>query len=148
MKHKMKVAKLQSILGALQALGQQKLPIGYEIAKNIRRCEQALAETNDVVKALVRKHAVKRPDGEPSYEVRGDRMFPVFDEENRGLYAAEIRKVDEESVEVDLHRVLVARLEGIPVEGSLLAPLLGYVFVESVEEPAPKERETHEAKAA
>jgi hypothetical protein len=124
----MRYAEIVEIHNALQTLGMEKLPIAYEIAKNIRRCTAVIREVQEVISQLVQKYAQKDSEGNIEFVEGGQPKFP--NAEAKAQYRAELRKIDmDDSYKVDFHRIAFTRIENEKLGGAVLAPLLDHIIV-------------------
>jgi hypothetical protein len=155
----MKLAELATIKAALEGLGRQKLPIWYEIAKNLKAVNKVLNEANEVRQDLWNKYADKEEDGKTVKEYMGDKGTPeegkpytkISDKADLKECMAQMKAMDEDdSYEVKFHRILASRVSAKDLEGVYGEPLIDVIFVETEAElkAQPPKAEAPKADAA
>jgi hypothetical protein len=156
----MKLAELATIKAALEGLGKQKLPIWYEIAKNLKAVNKVLNDANEVRQDLWNKYAdkvegteeVKEYIGEAGTPEAGKPYTKITDKADLKECMAQMKAMDEDdSFTVNFHRILASRVSAKDLEGLYGEPLIDVVFVETEAElkavPTPK-AEAPKAEAA
>src|ERR1039458_6029669 len=141
---KIKYIKVLDIHEALVQLGNEKLNVAYEIAKNIRICRHPMEDIQGIVKELQEKLTDKDAEGNPVYETvpvgrGGKQQIPKFDETNseskkrKKEFEAELKKIENDIHELNFHKIPYTKIKDVPLQGTILAPLLEYIIVDSDE---------------
>ncbi len=129
----MKIDQITQIKNALNQLGNERLPIAYEIAKNIKTCDKVIDEVQTIVKELFEKYAEKDENGKlKNFEQDGQLMSKITDAEKLKEYNAELEKVRDDDHEITFHKVLLSKIEAEKLQANTLVPLLDTIFVETV----------------
>ena len=132
----MKYAEVENIRNHLVILGQDQLPVGYEIGKNIHRCDQVIDEVDKVVEKLVQQYADKGDDGRVLYgpaDASGRRK-PVMPPEKELALQEQLDKVnDDDSHVVRFHKIPEDRIKSLSLRGAALGPLFGTIIEEQPE---------------
>jgi hypothetical protein len=97
----MKLNEINTIRQALVLLGEEKFPIVYEIAKNIKLCDKALDEAKIYGKQLTEKFADKNEDGSiKQYIENGQSLMKVTDSEDLEHLQHELSKIENEEHDI------------------------------------------------
>lgn len=150
----MKLAQLIEIKEKLETIGKLKLPIWYEIAKNLKAVNKVLDEANELRMAIWEKFAdkdeagkVKEYIGEKGTPEEGKPYSKITDKAVLAECMAELKNMDDDDTfEVKFHRILKDRISQKDLEGGDFVPLIDVIVVET---PADLRGETpKEPKAA
>lgn len=128
----MKYAEIFEIKLALDKLGKERLPIAFEVAKNIRIANKILAETQEIAKELHAKFSDKDNKGEPvSYkDDEGREVSKITDTDKLKEYQVELKKLDTEEHEVTFVKINKAQLAGEKLPAEMLLALIDTIIVE------------------
>jgi hypothetical protein len=128
----MKYMQIIEIKTSLAELGKEKLPIAYEIAKNIRMCNQIIQETQDINKTLVEKFCDKSEDGTPKdYPVENhpeQTQLRIGDPELLKQYQEAWMKALDADHKVDFVKIPKLRIQSEKLLASMLVPLVDTVI--------------------
>lgn len=128
----MKYFQIVEIKNALTELGKERLPVAYEIAKNIRICNNAVQETQDINKALIEKFCDKNEDGTPkNYPVEGhpeQSQLKIGDPELLKQYSEEWMKALEAEHEMAFVKIPKIRIQSEKLLASVIVPLIDTVI--------------------
>ena len=129
----MRYAEIKEIVNALTALGNEKLPIAYEIAKNIRKCNKILTEVDETVKELHTKFVDKDENGEVKQYTEGDKTFSkISDPDQLKAFNEEIAKIEVDEHEITFHKILFSKIENERLAANALAALIDTVIVDAL----------------
>lgn len=127
----MRYTEIAEIRNALQVLGNEKLPIAYEVAKNIRKCNRILDEVQDIVKELHGKYADKDEKGTvKQYEEDGKQLAKISDPAQLLAYQQELAKIDTEEHEIEFIKISSSKLDSEKLTGNILVPLIDVVIID------------------
>jgi hypothetical protein len=131
----MKHMQIVDIKNALTTLGKERLPIAYEIAKNIRMCSNVIQETADLSKELFEKFAdkddqgqlinypVEVPEGQPEQT-----QMRISDPAKLKSYQVELIKVLDADHTIDFVKIPRSKIQSEKLEASILLPLIDIVI--------------------
>ena len=128
----MKFGQIASIHQALTVLGQERLPVAYEVAKNIKACEKVISEVQDLVKSLFQTYVDRDLSGNViEYEEDGGKKVnKISDPKQLAAYQEEMNKIDAEDYEIKLATIPGSKFEGKEIAATVLMPLLDSVIVD------------------
>jgi hypothetical protein len=128
----MKYLELIEIKNALTDLGKEKLPVAYEIAKNIRLCNNAIQETADVTKTLFESYADKDTKGVPiNYPVENEpdkTQMRISDPEELKQYQLELFKALEADHVVEFVKIPKSKIQSEKLIASMVVPLIDVII--------------------
>jgi hypothetical protein len=125
----MKFSEISGIKNALEQLGNERLPIWYEIAKNIRICNKVIDEVQAIAKELFEGFADKDENGKlKQFEENGRSVSKITDPEKLKAYSAEVEKLDKDDHEITFHKVSLKKIESEKLQANVLVPLLDTIF--------------------
>ena len=131
----MKHMQIVEIKNALTDLGRERLPIAYEIAKNLRICNNFIQETADLSKALFEQFAdrdtegnlinypVETPPGQPEQS-----QMKISDPAKLKAYQVELVKVLDADHEVDFVKIPKIRIQSEKLVASVVVPLIDVII--------------------
>jgi hypothetical protein len=130
----MKYIEILEIKNALTDLSKERLFVAYEIAKNIRRCNAAIEETQAINKALVEKFCDKDAEGNPkNYPVEGrtdQTQLKITDAELLKQYQEEWIKALDADHTIDFVKIPKMKIQSANLVGSTLVPLVDVIIEE------------------
>lgn len=127
----MKFGQIASIHQALTVLGQERLPVAYEVAKNIKACEKVITEVQELVKTLFQTYVDRDLSGNIiEYEDGDKKTNKISDPKQLTLYQEEMNKIDAEDYDIKLTPISGTKFEGKEIAATVLMPLLDSVIVD------------------
>ena len=127
----MQHAQIISIHQALLALGTEKLPIAYEIAKNVKMCERVMAETRELIQTIFKKYADRDDKGNLLEIVEdGKKRHQVTVPENVAQCNEELAKVEKEEHDIKFVPISSSIVIGKDIPVTTLVPLLDTIIVD------------------
>ena len=128
----MKYAQIFEIKRDLQALGKERLPVAFEVAKNIRIADKILNETQEIAKELHTKFTDKDDKGEVKiYKDEENRdITKISDPEKLKQYQEELKKLDSEDHEVTFVKINKSQLAGEKLPAEMILALIDTIIVE------------------
>lgn len=117
---------------ALEQLGQTPgLSVGYQVAKNLRRCEKEVAKTREKVAAIRNSFAMKHPDGRFIFkgnEITGRQELDFGVNKEKADDA--IEALNNEKVNVDFHAIKDEEFPFNEVPALISRALMGTVLAD------------------
>lgn len=145
--HSLKFPVLVEVQRALETLGQQQLPVSYEIARNLKSIRRVVDEQQEIARSLYEKFADKEDDGSLKRYVVGEQMkLKISDPKLFIAYNLEVKKIDETEHEVTLYPIAWSKIEKFDLQGNAIAPLLDIIIIDQSIEDIPTEAESKPAK--
>lgn len=128
----MKYGEIFEIKLALEKLGKERLPIAFEVAKNIRLANKVLSETQEIAKELHTKFADKDEKGEvKSYKnEEGQDVAKISDPAKLKEYQDELKKLDSEEHDVPFVKINKSQLVGEKLPAEMLLALVDVIITE------------------
>ncbi|MFA6295596.1 MAG: hypothetical protein WC666_04235 [Candidatus Paceibacterota bacterium] len=129
----MKYAEIFEIKLALDKLGKERLPIAFEVAKNLRIAKKILDETQEIAKELHAKFADKDEKGEiKTYknEEGGQEVSKITDADKLKEYQTELKKLDAEEHEVVFVKITKSQLAGEKLPAEILVSLIDTIITD------------------
>jgi hypothetical protein len=127
----MRYVQIAMIHQALTALGQERLPVAYEVAKNLKACDKIMVEVRDLLTILFQKYVDRDLSGNiVEYEEDGQKRNKISDPEQLRQYNEEIAKIDAEDYEIKFTTIPGEKLAGKEIAASILLPLLDVVITD------------------
>ena len=130
----MRLLQITEIQRALTELGKEKLPVAYELAKNIRLCNEILTEAQELAKELHTKFADKDENGEViiyEEEINNTKqqISKISDPAQLTMYKAELDKLEAEEHEVAFKTIQASKIT-TALEANKLLSLVDIIVVE------------------
>jgi len=128
----MKYLQIVEIKSALTELSKERLPIAYEIAKNIRICNNAIQEMTELSRTIFENFADKDEDGNFIKHQVGDdpnnMQLKISNSDALNQYQIEFVKLLD--VEHDVHFVMIpkARIQTENLLADVLIPLIDVII--------------------
>lgn len=129
----MKYLQLEQIQRALTELGKERLPIAYEIARNLQLCNKVLGEVTDISRQLFEQYADKDASGKfvqvPQDGNPSNLMLKISDPAKLSLYQVEMQKLANEDHSIEFVKIPMDALKGEKLTAEFLLPLLDVIIV-------------------
>lgn len=128
----MKYAEIFEIKLALEKLGKERLPVAFEVAKNIRVANKIITETQEIAKELHAKFADKDEKGETKVYKNddGQEISKITDPAKLKEYQEELKKLDMEEHEPAFVKIKKSQLDGEKLPAEMLLALVDSIIVE------------------
>lgn len=125
----MRYPEILEIRIALMELINERLPVAYEIAKNIKSCEKVITEVQELVTTIQQLYADKDEHGKIITEQTADGIIVKFSEPlRREAYQKEILKINQEDYKLDFKRIKSSSLKDIHLPARILLPLVDTII--------------------
>jgi len=128
----MKYYQILEVKNALTDLGRERLPIAYEVAKNIRICNKIIDETAELSKDMFEKFADKGSDNKPIMvpdEKNGNQpTMKITDAVNLAAYQEEIMKILNADHKVEFIKISKIRIQSEKLTASMIVPLIDAII--------------------
>lgn len=146
---KLKMHEAIDISTALAALGDYDTEIWYEIGKNIRKLNPIVKEYNETKRDIQEKYSLKDDKKKIKLRTSPDGREWVEYGNNQVKADDAMKKLNEEDVDIDIHKISVDKLKDskgewkYKLKGSLMFPLIDTVLVngkvkKEKSEPSPE----------
>lgn len=127
----MKFVQIANIHQALNVLAQERLPVAYEIAKNIKECDKVITEVQELLKVLFQTYVDRDLSGNIiAYSENDKQVNKISDPAQLKLYTEEIAKIDAEDHDIKLTPISGEKFAGKEIPATVLLPLLDTVIVD------------------
>lgn len=127
----MKFVQIANIHQALNVLAQERLPVAYEIAKNIKECDKVITEVQELLKVLFQTYVDRDLSGNIITYTENDKQVNKISDPNQlKLYNEEIAKIDAEDHDIKLTPISGEKFAGKEIPATVLLPLLDTVIVD------------------
>ena len=128
----MKLKEIQEIHKSLQKLGEERLPIGYELARNLKLCNNVIKDYEEVASSLFSQYGDKNDSGElVNYAGEsGQVLLKISDPVLLEQYQKELQKLQGEEHNIKFLKIPKSKLDGRALEGNTLVPLLDVIIEE------------------
>jgi hypothetical protein len=125
----MKFNELVALKNALEALGKERLPIAYELAKNIHLADQAINEAQELARELYTKFVDRDENGDviPYMDQEGQQITRITDTTNLNAYLVEIKKMESVDYEINFVKIGKSTLAKKDLLAEQLIPLLSII---------------------
>lgn len=125
----MKYQEIAEIRLALLELMNERLPVAYEIAKNIKECEKVTSEVQELVTTMQQMYADKDEQGKIVTEKTADGVLVKFSEtDRRDAYQREILKINQEDHTVVFKKINSSSLKDVKLPARILLPLVDIII--------------------
>lgn len=125
----MRYQEIAEIRLALLELMNERLPVAYEIAKNIKECEKITTEVQELVTTMQQMYADKDEQGKIVTEKAVDGILVKFsDPARRDAYQREILKINQENHEIVFKKIQSSALKDINLPARILLPLVDIII--------------------
>jgi len=128
----MKYLQVVEIKNALTELGKERLPIAYEVAKNIRICNKIIDETSEISREMFEKFSDKdaneKPIQVPDDKNNGQMTMTITDPMNLKMYQEELTKILNSEHLVEFIKIPKARIQNEKLTANVVVPLIDVVI--------------------
>jgi hypothetical protein len=128
----MKYFQILEVKNALTELGKERLPIAYEVAKNIRLCNKVIEETAELSREMFEKFADKDKDGKPvqvpDENNQGQMTMKITDPANLLSYQEEIGKILNADHDMEFVKIPKVRIQSEKLTATTIVPLIDIVI--------------------
>jgi hypothetical protein len=128
----MKYFQILEVKNALTELGKERLPIAYEVAKNIRLCNKVIEETAELSREMFEKFADKDKDGKPvqvpDENNQGQMTMKITDQANLLSYQEEIGKILNADHDMEFVKIPKVRIQSEKLTATTIVPLIDIVI--------------------
>ena len=127
----MRFGQIAALQQALTVLGQERLPMAYEIAKNLKACDRVMIEVRELAQIIFQKYADRDLSGNiMEYDEDGKKQNKISDPEQLRMYNDEITKIDTEEHDIHLITIPGIKFAGKDIAAAVLLPLLDTVIMD------------------
>ncbi len=128
----MKFAEILIIKKALMVLGQERLPVAYEIAKNIRICDKIITESKEIANEVYLRYADREENGDVKMYKNelGQGVARITDSTRAAECQVELNKLDLEEHDVSFVKFNKNILKAEKLSADTLIPLIDIIIVE------------------
>jgi hypothetical protein len=128
----MNYTEIQNVKQALLKISSERLPIAYEIAKNLKLCNKIIAETDEIMMEIYKKYADKDEKGELRvyHDPSEKEMYKISDNEKLLEYQQALNKLYSEEHDVKFITISKTTLIGQSLYATDLLPLLDIIIVD------------------
>lgn len=129
----MKYFQIEQIQKALTDLSKERLPIAYEIARNLQLCNKVISEVSEVSRQLFEQFADRDEHGEfvrvPQEGNPSNLLMKITDPSKLSAYQQAIQKLAADEHSIPFVTISMDAIKGEKLAAETLLPLLDVILI-------------------